>query len=104
MRKINAAERKALLYEQYWVPSGAGKCNVKLAIVVFDTALNMGVGRAKEFLTASGGDLTKFMALRKQKYLSLAAKPKYKDQKQGWLNRQTDLGKTLQAMNTNNIA
>ncbi len=62
------------------------------AVICFDTAVNMGVGRVQEFLKASQWkDVNKFFSARETKYREFA---KYGNQKiflKGWLNRLNDL-------------
>lgn len=46
-------EKAGAIYRvKYWEPSGASRLPWPLSLVVFDTAVNCGVARAKEFLAA----------------------------------------------------
>lgn len=47
---ITQAERAAIYQRNYWLDSGADKLPWALDLLVFDTAVNSGVGRATEFL------------------------------------------------------
>ena len=73
--------------------SGADKISdPKLSAYVFDTAVNMGVSRAKTFLNQSNGNADKFEQLRRAKYDEFVqAKPSQKRYLQGWNNRVTEL-------------
>ena len=42
-----------IYYENYWLKAGCDKLTSPLDIIMFDTAVNLGVSRAKEFLTTS---------------------------------------------------
>ena len=54
---------------------------------MFDTAVNMGVSRAKTFLQESNGNTDKFIQLRRAKYEEFVkAKPSQKKFLKGWLN------------------
>lgn len=89
VKNITDAEVKDLYYNDYYKASGADKIkDAKLALFVFDTAVNMGVGAAKALLSKSGNDADKFMELRLKKYDGIAEhnedKKKYLN---GWKNR-----------------
>ena len=69
----------------------------KFAFLAFDTAVNMGVGRVKEFLKAAEWKYPeKFIKAREDKYKEFA---KYDNQKiflKGWLNRLKALALEIQ--------
>jgi len=90
-------ERAASLYwRDYWVASGASNLPLPLAIAVFDTAVNCGVGRAKSFLQEAP-EVGGYLERRKYHYLNLVEKnPKMKKFLNGWLNRLNDLKKYLE--------
>jgi len=87
--KMTDDEMQEIYYENYYKASGADKVNdKKLALYVFDTAVNMGVGAAKEFLDACGGDRDKFEQLRKNRYKKIIKNDKsQKANEKGWKNR-----------------
>ena len=68
----------------------------KFAILCFDTAVNMGVGRVKPFLEyAKYTNPDKFIIARIRKYSEFAKVGNQKVFLQGWLNRVLDLEKFL---------
>lgn len=87
--KMTDDEMQEIYYERFYKASGADiVTDKKLALYVFDTAVNMGVGVAKEFLEECGGDRDKFEQLRKNRYKKIIENDK--DQKvheKGWNNR-----------------
>lgn len=89
---ISQQEVEEIYYKNYWLKAGCDKMSKVFAVICFDTAVNMGVGRVKEFLQAARWtDPQKFLAAREQKYREFA---KYGNQKiflNGWLNRLNDL-------------
>ena len=108
VKYISDEEVKDIYYNNYYKASGADKISdPKLSAYVFDTAVNMGVSRAKTFLSQSNGSADKFEQLRRAKYDEfVAAKPSQKRYLQGWNNRVTELknfsDKTFSSTSTNN--
>lgn len=85
---LTQADAKQVYFDDYWKPSGAMHLAMPLALVVFDTAVNMGVGRARDFLSQSASDLPTFLALREDRYRLLArTNPTLAKFLPGWLNR-----------------
>ena len=93
VKYITESEVEDIYYNNYYKASGADKIfDPKLSAYVFDTAVNMGVSRAKTFLCQSNGDADKFEKLRRAKYDEFVkAKPSQKKYLQGWNNRVTEL-------------
>lgn len=82
------------LYDNYWVPSGAGEVPFSYGIVLFDTAVNCGVGRAKSIDRLAKGDPYKYLVERVGFYSRLVEKnPSLKIFYKGWINRCADLKK-----------
>jgi len=70
--------------------------------VVFDTAVNMGVSRAKTMLEKSNGNVDKYLALRQEKYKEFVqAKPSQKVFLKGWQNRVANLDKYVNSPDFN---
>ncbi len=99
VKEITQAEAEEIYHTYYWKGSGAdeiAKTDPKLAIAMFNTAVNCGPGRAREFLEKSGGDVSKFLQLQTQFYHDLASRrPKDQAFLNGWLNRMDDLTQKL---------
>ncbi|MBQ3640722.1 hypothetical protein II906_02160, partial [bacterium] len=86
---ITYEEVKRIYFREYWQASGADKISdFKLALILFDSAVNHGVNGAKVLYQKSGVDAYKLLELRKQKYLNIVQKnPSQKVFLKGWLNR-----------------
>lgn len=85
-----AAKEKAreVYKREYWDKVGADKLSPEMAALAFDTAVNMGVGAAKDLLARSDGDVDEFIDLRKQKYVNIAKNnPDKAPYLKGWLGR-----------------
>lgn len=91
VKYITDNEVRDIYYNNYYKASGADKLsNPKLAAYVFDTAVNMGVSRAKTFLNQSNGDPEQFEKLRRAKYDEFVKyNPDQKRYLQGWNSRVT---------------
>mgnify|MGYP002856268277 CR=1 FL=1 len=93
---ISPAEVEEIYYKRYWL---AAKCNTMskiFAVICFDTAVNMGVGRVQEFLRAcKWTDPFKFLDAREAKYREFATYGNQKIFLKGWLNRLNDLRKFI---------
>ena len=85
-----------LLYERYWLASGADQLPAALAKVHGDTAINMGVKTANELLEQSGGDPRTYLALRDERYRDIAdSNPDKASYLSLWLARTDDLRNLL---------
>lgn len=88
VRNITDTEVEAIYFKNYWTRAKCPTMSPKFAVLVFDTAVNMGISRAQEFLRASEWKYPeKFIAARGSKYREFA---KYGNQQiflKGWLNR-----------------
>jgi lysozyme family protein len=92
IKDISENEVAEIYYNEYWLRAECDKMTPKFAVLVFDTAVNMGLSRAKEFLKAAEYKYTeKFIEAREEKYREFA---RYGGQHvflKGWLNRLNDL-------------
>ncbi|EPR09760.1 hypothetical protein M527_06430 [Sphingobium indicum IP26] len=89
VRSLTRDQAKQIMRERYWEPSGADQISdPRLQAIHADTAVNMGVGRAKEFLAKSNGDPASYLALREQHYRKLGGKDL-----DGWLKRNANLAR-----------
>ena len=88
VKNITDDEVRDIYYNNYYKASGADKLdNPQLSLYVFDTAVNMGVSRAKEFLNKSNGNADMFQKLRLAKYEEFAKVPDQKQYLKTWTNR-----------------
>jgi lysozyme family protein len=118
VRQITDAEVHAIYEMDYWVPPRCDLLRSQLDLVQFDTAVNMGVGRAVRFLQASlgcsvdgdfgpntqaaaegcdlGTSIIAYCDQRERFYRSLAERrPEMKVFLKGWLNRLNALRKEV---------
>lgn len=85
---ISQSEVEEIYYNNYWLKAGCQKMSKIFAVISFDTAVNMGVGRVQEFLKAAKWtDPTKFLDAREAKYREFANYGNQKIFLKGWLNR-----------------
>ena len=103
--KALTKEQAAQIYaKDYWDAAGCNECSEpKLAIALFDAAVNVGVGRVKKWLKedfkTSQLSHEEFNA-RRQYYYTAEVKPSLRAvYLNGWLNRLNDLRKFLTSMN-----
>ena len=89
VKNITNEEVKDLYYTMFYKASGADEIDdPKLALYVFDAAVNMGVSAAKDLLKKSGNDPEKFKTLRLQRYKNIATnKPEKAKYLNSWQNR-----------------
>lgn len=87
---VTMEEANAIYKRDYWDAIGADDLPAGMAHMAFDTAVNMGVGRARQLLAQAGGDVTKFAQLRRDEYRRIAAEDTDGSSRQylaGWLDR-----------------
>jgi hypothetical protein len=98
-------QAKAIYKAKYWDAIGGDdldRTNPALAHVAFDTAVNAGPDRARQFLAQSGGDPYKFLQLRQahQDMLADSGNPKYGGSiPDVWENRNNNLRADIDAYN-----
>jgi lysozyme family protein len=88
VRNITQAEVEDIYYSRYWLTAKCHEMSPKFAVLCFDTAVNMGVGRVKPFLQeAQYMDIDVFILARIRKYNEFAKVPNQRGFLHGWLNR-----------------
>jgi lysozyme family protein len=91
VKDMSPQEDVEIYREEYWNPEWE-KLGFKLAACLMDTAVNMGPGRANQFLKQSGGDYVQFLQQRIAKYKEIVQRnSSLKVFEKGWMNRVTDL-------------
>jgi hypothetical protein len=98
--KLTIEGARKLYKDRYWNAISGDKLaaiNPALAQVAFDTAVNQGVSKAKQFVSQSGGDPAKLIQLRGEHYNGLVQKnpEKYGAYAKGWANRLGNLATDL---------
>lgn len=89
---ITKEEAKEIYYNDFYLASGADEYVKKgdnaYAFLLFDSAVNHGVGAAYDFDNEAQGDPDKFMEVRKQFYIDIVANdPSQAIFEEGWQNR-----------------
>lgn len=84
---------KQVLKSRYFDAIGTDKMSPTMAMVAGDTAVNMGVGKAKDLISQADGDPNTLIQLRRQEYNRLATQnpEKYGQYLDGWNKRLDDL-------------
>lgn len=101
VKDITKEEVRQIYYENYWVPSGANQLaqtNLPLAVAVFNAAVNMGVGRAKEILQRAGQSHVSFLQEMENLYRRFASRGGQGVFLKGWLNRNNDMMQYTQSI------
>ena len=95
IKNLTKNDAIAIYYRDYWLRCGANNFPFPLAACVMDTAVNMGVGRAKQFLRQTA-DWKEFIRLRREWYSKLVVKnPTLSRFLRGWNNRLDHLTKFI---------
>ncbi len=98
VKSITKAEVNDIYLNRYWSPAGCEAMDAKLAMAMFDTAVNFGVGRAKQFLAkcpvphTGSAMVDQRIAFRNRR---VKANPSQEKFLKGWLNRDHALGKLV---------
>lgn len=99
VKNITNDEVAQIYYQNYWLKAGCDKMSKVFAVMSFDTAVNMGVGRVGQFLQyAEYKDSDKFIFARIAKYREFAKVPSQAKFLKGWLNRVNALCKFVKTV------
>lgn len=91
IKNLTESEAKLIYARDYWLPSGADEMDNALALVHFDTAVNMGIATAKILLAASKGNVSDYLLRRIRFYMKIIEKrPASKQFLLGWIRRVMD--------------
>jgi lysozyme family protein len=110
VRWITDAEVNDIYRTRYWTASGSDKLTSRLAMVHFDTAVNLGVGGASGLLqqarqSSSADEMSvvrRYLDLREARYRAIVANdPSQRVFLNGWLNRLNSLRTEVEAMGGN---
>ena len=89
IKELTVEQARAIYLTDYWAKAGCDKLEWPMCLVVFDTAVNMGVKRALDFKAASF-NWTDYLFMRLAFYSGIG-KPQFL---RGWVNRVVDLYNT----------
>lgn len=99
------AERAAQIYWEEWIGAGCEEMPSPYAEVFFNCAVNMGLGRAREFdEQIPGADADHFLRLQEDYYMRLGSQPNRAKYLKGWLNRTAALRNKASEIRAQNIA
>jgi lysozyme family protein len=93
IKELSEKQAELIYRLDYWDKAGCDKTSYPLNIVVFDTAVNMGISRAIKFRNQSEYDWKDYLLLRVGHYVRLGKR--YPQYLRGWLNRVMDLYETV---------
>lgn len=95
---LTSDQAAKIMHDRYWTPVGAENMSPQMAQVAFDTAVNMGVDKAKTLVEQSSDDPQKLIDLRRSEYERLARSnpEKYGQYLTGWNQRLDDLQSGIQ--------
>ena len=93
IRDLTAEDAAAIYSHDYWDACGCDEVPFPLNTVLFDSAVNCGVSRARRWLREAT-TCKEYIEIRKQHYHSIIGKnPSLGKYLKGWLNRVGDLEK-----------
>lgn len=95
VKNLTKAQAIDLYKQRYWKAIAGDHMEPKLALVAFDTAVNMGPSVANRLVAASGGDPAKLLELRKAEYARIAQNPAQAKYLNGWIARVDKLGAAI---------
>jgi hypothetical protein len=100
IKNLTKEKARELYKKRYWDAIGGDALAAKdpaLATIAFDTAVNMGVGKAKQLVDQSKGDPAAILSMRQQHYDNLIKDnpKKFAPFEKGWQSRLADLATSV---------
>ena len=96
IKNLTREQAMNLYFKDYWLAAGCDKMLLPMAICVFDTAVNCGVRRAKDWLEEYPNTKA-YLANRINYYARLVQRnPSLQRFYKGWINRVVDLRKYIE--------
>lgn len=95
IKNLTVEQAKEIYNKKYWMPMDCHKLPDAMALAVFDSAVNCGVTKARQWLKQSDGSVNLYLIDRENFYRFLAIKPKFQVFLKGWLNRLNALRKEV---------
>lgn len=100
IKRLKVQDAKVIYYKHYWL-FVADQLKWPLNLVVFDTAVNMGSKRAKQWINESKEDWKAYLEIRRVFYYDLVKRrPEQSVFLNGWLNRINEIKKFIEEQNT----
>lgn len=97
VNNLTQTQAAKIMHDKYYIGVGADKMPTSMSMVALDTAVNMGVGKAKDLVAKSDGDPQKLIDLRREEYQRLSTEnpAKYGQYLDGWNSRLDDLQRDI---------
>lgn len=93
---LTLEDASEIYYKRYWVPANCNSFEYPECLAVFDTAVNLGPGKARAFIDEPF-NVWSFLSKRKEYYLKRVKEtPKKRKFLRGWFNRVNDLEKVVE--------
>ena len=89
VKYITEAEAKEIYFNNFWLAAGCDKMTSKFAVVCFDSAVNHGLGKVNDFLSAAKWKNIDLFFITRIRYYNQLVKNRSVNIKylHGWLNR-----------------
>ncbi len=96
---LTPEDAKQIYVNNYWKPAGIDNLPDNMKMIGFDTAVQFGVGTAKQMIAKANGDPQALLDIRSEAYRNLVASnpDKYGDSAESWQNRTATLSNMIGA-------
>lgn len=101
VKNLTKDQAKSIYKRRYWDKIKASKLSPDMRVAAMDAAVNQGVSWTNKAIKQSGGDLDRFIELRKKRYINTARNPKKKQFLTAWLDRLDRVNKKSQSLRGN---